>query len=87
MVVMATGHGGSQSYKSNSVDRVFEANEATQLSGNITDDGSTNANHCDWTDKAKISIEKACTNPPKKSRWMKRKQTNKLAFDESTLAI
>ena len=84
---MATGHGSSQSYKGNSVDRVFEVNEATQLSGNITDDSRANANHCDRTDKAKVSIEKAWTIPPKKIALNEKKHTNKLACEDNTLAI
>ena len=55
---LATGHRGSQGNKSNRVDRVFQANEATQLSCNVTNDGCANPDHCNGADKAKVPIEK-----------------------------
>ena len=55
-----TGYWSSKSDESNSIDRVFQVNETAQLGSNVTNDSSANPNHCNWTDKAKISIEKSC---------------------------
>ena len=44
---LGTRHAGSESNECNSIDAVFEVDEAAKMAGNISDDSGTGANHED----------------------------------------
>ena len=51
-----TGYTSSKRHKSNGVDGVLEENEASEMPGNITNDGSIQTNHEDGSNKGWIPV-------------------------------
>ena len=49
----------SQSHKGNSIDRIFQVNEATQMSCNVTNHRGTNSDHSDRHGEAGVTIGQA----------------------------
>ena len=50
-----TRNRSAQSNKSDSIDGVFEVNEASKMASNITNDGSTDTNHGNGDNEAGVS--------------------------------
>ena len=57
---ISTRNRGAQSNKSDSIDGIFQVNEASKMAGNITNDGSTNTDHGNGNNKAWVSIGNSC---------------------------
>ena len=57
-----TRHGGSKSDKGNGVDTILEVNEATEMSSNVSNDGSTDTDSGDGDDKGGVSVEDSYLN-------------------------
>ena len=57
-----TGHRGSQSDKGNSIDGVLKVDEATEMAGNVTNDGGTDTDHGNRDDEARVTVGNSCVN-------------------------
>ena len=53
--IKSTRNRSAQSNKSDSVDGVFQVNEASKMAGNITNNGSTNTDHGNRNDEARVT--------------------------------
>ena len=53
---ICTGHTGSESNKCNRIDAVFEVDEATKMTSDISDDRSANTDASDGNHKSGVAI-------------------------------
>ena len=49
----------SQCHEGNSIDRILQVDEAAQMTGDITNNSSTDSNHGDGNDEAGVAIRNA----------------------------
>ena len=54
---MITRHAGAKSHKGNCVDTILKVDEAAEMPGNVSDDGSVGADEEDGNDKRRVSVE------------------------------
>ena len=67
---LATRHAGSKGNKCDGIDSIFEVDKAAKMAGDISDDGSTGADHKDRDYKSWIPIGQSCkTNPNKTYKY------------------
>ena len=57
---LATRHAGSKGNKCDGIDSIFEVDKAAKMAGDISDDGSTGADHKDRDYKSWIPIGQSC---------------------------
>ena len=55
-----TRYGGSQSNEGNGVDTILEVDEATKMSGNVSDDSSTQTDGSDGNNECGITLSDGC---------------------------
>ena len=64
-IILQTRNTSAQCHKGNSIDRILKEDEAAQMTGDITNDSSTDSNHGDGNDEAGVAIGNSWQN----SRW------------------
>ena len=55
-----TRHRGSQSDEGDGIDAILEIDEATKMTGDVSNDGSTETNGSDGDDEGGVSVEDSC---------------------------
>ena len=59
-IILQTRDTGAQCHKGNSIDRILQVDETTQVTGNIANNSSTGTNHGYGDDEAGVAIANPC---------------------------